>query len=106
MRAGLMLVVALLVTPPAFADTDTETVHFAAHFGLSYALQIGAYGIASRALRLDDTDALILSAVTVFAAGAARQVLSAGSGPVNTRGLWQNALGIAAAAGTIWVFDF
>lgn len=106
MRAKLFLLVALLFSGPIFADTDADTVHFAAHFGLSYALEMGAYGLSSKALHLDQTDSFILSATTVFALGLARQVISAGSGPVNTNGIWQNALGIGAAMGTAWVFEF
>lgn len=96
----------ILVCPLAHAESDTAEVHFAAHFGTSYAIQTFAYGVSKQAAGMDNTDALIFAAVVTLTGTTLRQVLAAGDSPVNTTGILQNAFGVAASIGTCLMFDF
>lgn len=102
----LLMLMLLLVSATSRAESDSAEVHFASHFGLSYALETFAYGLSSRGLRMERGDALLFSSVAVMVGGVLRQVLAAGQGPVGTDGIWQNALGVAASVGTSVVFEF
>jgi hypothetical protein len=106
MFCKLVLLFALVLGPVARAATDEETLHLASHFGLSYALNTVAYGLTAKTFKMSRANAFFVAAASTFLIGAVRQVVAAEDGPVNTRGLWQNALGIAAFTGTALVFEF
>jgi heme/copper-type cytochrome/quinol oxidase subunit 3 len=92
--------------------SDEETVHFAAHFGMSYAISMFTYGIAEKAFRFDKTDAMIFSVVSTLMVGAAYEVLQEGEtnnpnfGQDFKKAMFRNAAGIAAFGVTVKVFDF
>lgn len=97
---------AIMLGSIAHAESDTAEVHFAAHFGTSYAIQTFMYGVSKQALHMDTTDSLIFSSVVTFVGTTLRQVLVAEETPINTKGIIQNAFGIGASVGTCLMFEF
>jgi hypothetical protein len=113
-RVYLIGLIALFtVVQPARADeprlySDSEAVHFAAHFGLGYAATSILYGFAKQGLRMSRTDARIFSSFVVFTCALLRQAVVAAEGNVrpNTAGMVQSMAGIGAATGASIAFDF
>ena len=75
-----------------------------AHFGVAYALQTVAYGIAKKDLHLNKEDSLIISGLIVFAGGVFWGTII--SGKYDTNHVLANSLGQAASIGTVLHFDF
>lgn len=75
-----------------------------AHFGIAYAGQTLLYGVAQKTMKLDKTDALIVSALGMFAAGVLWQATWKSS--IDKGDILAGTLGQAAAVTTILTFDF
>jgi hypothetical protein len=76
----------------------------AAHFGVSYALQTGMYGLSKKAFRLKRDEALIFSIVTSLLVTTAVEYMPGNQ--FDTKDILANGLGIGAASATILMFDF
>lgn len=114
----LALTLGALTPLASRAEVATDS---AAHFGVSYALAMGSYGlfktISTRDCRLQLADAppscpltpnerfhaALFAAVTSFAIGAVKEM---GDRQVDGRDLLYNGLGSVGAMGTILLFEF
>ena len=83
----------------AFAETDKV-----AHFGVSYALQTGMYGLSKKALRLDKDEALIFSIFATMLVTTAAEYMPGNQ--FDGKDILANGLGVTAASATILMFDF
>lgn len=89
--------------PSVLAESDAASVHFAAHFGLSYAITTTIYGFSRQGLRMSPLQASIFASFVAFSGGLFRQAIQP---QFNGTGVLQNALGVGAALGTAYVFRF
>lgn len=108
MKYLLLLTLALGVINQACAD-DADA-HFAAHFGMSYAINTFSYGLAKEALRMDKTDAIIFSVGLTLMAGAIYKFMELtpdgqGSSTI-PKAMLYNALGSGAFVATSYMFKF
>ncbi len=95
----ILIVALLLGVSTSRADTDK-----AAHFGASYALQTGMYGLSKKAFRLSKGEALLFS---IFATALITTSIEYMPGNnFDSRDILANGLGIGAASATILMFDF
>jgi len=85
----------------AFAETDKV-----AHFGVSYALQTGMYGLSKKAFRLKKDEALVFSIFTTVLVTTAAEYMGGPNSKVDGKDILANGLGIGAASATILMFDF
>lgn len=99
----LLIIALLLGGLTAQAEVETDK---AAHFGVSYALQTGLYGLSKKAFRLKKGDALIFSIFTAAVLTTAAEYMGGPNSRVDGGDIKANLLGIGAAAITISVFDF
>ena len=76
----------------------------AAHFGVSYALQTGMYGLSKKAFRLKRDEALVFSIVTTLLVTTAVEYMPGNQ--FDSKDILANGLGIGAASATILMFDF
>lgn len=77
------------------------------HFGTVYAIQMVSYGITDRVFQMDKTDTVILSSFLTGMVWFTKEMLDAQqSQRIDIGDIGANALGQAAAVGTIFVFDF
>lgn len=97
--AKLVMVALLLGALTAQAETDKV-----AHFGVSYALQTGMYGLSKKAFRLNKTEALIFSIFTTALITTAAEYMPGNK--FDSRDILANGIGIGAASATILMFDF
>lgn len=105
MTTTKLLVIAACIAycPSVLAESDTESVHFAAHFGLSYAITTTLYGFSRQGLRMSPVQAAVFAGFVTFTGGFFRQAIQP---QFNGAGVFQNVLGIGAALGTVYVFHF
>lgn len=99
MKNLMKVILAITLCSGAFAETDKV-----AHFGVSYALQMGTYGIAKKALRLDPDEALLFSIFTTMLVTTAAEYMPGQR--FDGKDILANGLGVGAAAITIKMFDF
>lgn len=98
----LLLIALLLSTTSMAIETDK-----AAHIGTSYALQTAVYGIAHKGFRMDQVDAIVFSAATVFLVGFTKEMIDGGkTRKVDVGDIGANVAGQALSIGTILMFDF
>jgi hypothetical protein len=83
----------------AFAETDKV-----AHFGVSYALQTGMYGLSKKAFRLEKNEALLFSIFATMLVTTAAEYMPGQK--FDKRDILANGLGVGAASATILMFDF
>ena len=87
-----------------------DTTHFAAHFGVSYAINTMCYGLFRKGAKWDRFDSLLWCGVATLAVGMAYKMAETtadGQLPKNTgTAMFRNALGVGASAVTVLVFDF
>lgn len=94
------LLIVLLFTTHSYA-LELDKV---AHFGISYAIQTGMYGLVKTSTKLDKPKAVLLSfALTVVATSMKEFLIDKRADP---RDIQANALGALSASATILVFDF
>lgn len=103
MSKALIIAICIAWCPSSLAESDSASVHFAAHFGLSYAITTTLYGFSRKGLRMSPLQASIFAGFVAFSGGLFRQAIQP---QVNTAGIYQNALGVGAALGTAYVFGF
>jgi predicted small secreted protein len=95
----LLIIALLLGSFSAKAETDKV-----AHFGVSYALQTGMYGLSKKAFRLKKSDALIFSIFATMLVTTAAEYMPGQK--FDKRDILANGLGVGAASATILMFDF
>lgn len=97
------LTILLLLSTQCFAiETDK-----AAHIGTSYAIQTASYGLAKKAFKMDQTNAIIFSAFTTFMVGFTKEMMDAGkTRRLDMGDLGANVAGQALSIGTVLMFDF
>jgi hypothetical protein len=98
----LLLLIAIVLSAESGA-TETDKV---AHFGVSYALQTGMYGLSKKAFRLKRDEALVFSIVTTLLVTSAAEYMGGPNSKVDGKDILANGLGIGAASATILMFDF
>jgi len=76
----------------------------AAHFGVSYALQTGLYGLSKKAFRLSKNDALLFSIFASVLITTSVEYMPGNN--FDSKDILANGLGIGAASATILMFDF
>lgn len=96
-----LLVLTMLVSLKSQADQNLDKV---AHFGLSYALQTGTYGLAKKAFRLEKRDAILFSVFASLLVTTSVEYMPGNN--FDTGDILANGLGIGAATATILMFDF
>lgn len=109
-----LLIVAALMTATlghqsdCYAD-ETADVHFAAHFGMSYAINTISFGIAKEAFHMNPTQAYIFSAGLTLMAGFVYKFMELQPGDTGSsipRAMLENAAGCAAFGLTVMAFKF
>jgi len=100
-RLTIMLGIITLCSGGFAVETDK-----AAHFGVSYALQTGMYGLSKKAFRLKRDEALVFSIVTTLLVTSAAEYMGGPNSKVDGKDILANGLGIGAASATILMFDF
>lgn len=92
------------------AHADEADVHFAAHFGLSYAITMIGYGIAEKGFEMKPVPAFIFAAGLSLLVGFTYKYMEAvqnnGSCPSMGRAMLQNTAGVGAAGLSIAAFKF
>lgn len=63
------LIVLTTICSTVRSEQDSEALHFAAHFGMSYAINSIGFEIATKAFHMNKYDALVFSAVTTLLIG-------------------------------------
>lgn len=90
-------------------SSDPNLEHFAAHFGISYMLNTFSYGVCRKALGLTQKDSFIFSAFTTLAIGFTfkyLEVMNGGNTSSWGSSMLQNAAGVGASIGTMYIFKF
>lgn len=100
MKKLVIILMVILCTAGAFAQ-DTDKV---AHFGVSYALQTGLYGLSKKAFRLEKTDAIIFSMFATMLFTTAAEYMPGQT--FDSKDILANGLGATTATATILMFDF
>ena len=98
-RLAIILGITLFCSGAFAVETDK-----AAHFGVSYALQTGMYGLSKKAFRLKQDEALVFSIVTTLLVTTAVEYMPGNQ--FDSKDILANGLGIGAASATILMFDF
>lgn len=112
MRNVALILIAgvLLGTACETARADEADVHFAAHFGLSYAITMIGYGIAEKGFQMKPVPAFIFAAGLSLLVGFTYKYMEAvqnnGSCPSMGRAMLQNTAGVGAAGLSIAAFKF
>lgn len=97
----------LLMLLPSLAYADHEdTVHLAAHVGLSYTLQTVFYGFNSKVLHLAPLQAEGLALLETLSIGLTYKLMEGASDTDINTAMGRNTLGAALAIGTHIVFKF
>lgn len=95
---------------PMGCNADDADTHFAAHFGMSFAINALTYGIAKQAFHLEPWQAFIFSAGLTLMAGLTYKFMELqpdGSGSASIpRAMLRNAAGVAAFGLTTAIFNF
>lgn len=107
----IALVFTIGVLLPTTAKADDPALHFAAHFGMSYAISNITFGIAERAFKANPTDAFIFAMATTLMVGAVYKVLSTGpnypqAGASFGRAMLYDGLGVAGFGASVVVFSW
>lgn len=102
---GMLCLVLLVNSKAALADHDDD-VRFAAHFGLSYAIDDVTFRISKKAFKMSDWQAQSFAAFTTLFIGLVYKVQENPSGPEMMKSALENAAGIGAASVVRWQFDF
>lgn len=99
MRNLIKILLVFTLCSGAFAETDKV-----AHFGVSYALQTGMYGISKKALRLSKGEAIVFSLFATMLVTTAAEYMPGNK--FDSKDILANGLGAGAATATILMFDF
>lgn len=104
----LLFSIITLVFLSNLGKADEQETHFAAHFGMSYAINAFTYGLSKQALHLEPMDAFVFSAVATLAVGAIYKFTEIAPGAPNTlpRAMLQNTCGVLAFGLTALMFKF
>lgn len=106
-RLIMVALTLLAATIGHIADADDAQVHFAAHFGSAYAINMLTYGFMNYAITLQPTDSMMFAGFTTEMLGLTYKMEERGSrGPDVLRAVEINTLGIAASDLTIRMFHF
>jgi hypothetical protein len=95
----LLIIALLLGAFTARAETDKV-----AHFGVSYAIQTGMYGLSRKAFRLSKGEALVFSLFTTMLFTTAAEYMPGNQ--FDGKDILANGLGAVTASATILMFDF
>ncbi|NBP13537.1 hypothetical protein EBU95_03945 [bacterium] len=97
----LLLIFSLLFPVNSFAGgLETDKV---AHFGLSYAIQTGTYGVFKHTLKLEKPQSVMISFLTTVLITSAKEGFDSKG---DYGDVFANVLGASAASATILMFDF
>ena len=91
----------LLMLFASLSKAETDKV---AHFGVSYALQTGMYGISKKALRLSKGEAIVFSLFATMLVTTAAEYMPGQK--FDGKDILANGLGATTATATILMFDF
>jgi hypothetical protein len=97
-----LLVFCLLFSVNSFAGNGIETDKIA-HFGLSYALQTGTYGIFKNTLKLEKPHCLVLAFLTTVLITTVKESFDSN---IDRGDIVANVLGASAASASIIIFNF
>lgn len=109
---GLIFVaLGALATVSHAESSDEASTHFAAHFGMSFAISAFSYGIAKNAFHCSPTEAFVFSAVTTLMIGAVYKFTEIAPNDPHWpssfgRAMGENALGIGAFGFSAFAFKF
>lgn len=92
----------LLITSISSTGYSLETDK-AAHFGMSYAINTGMYGLTKKAFRLNTTESKIFAAFTTIVLTTAAEYVD---NQFDGGDIKANILGVGASTLTITIFDF
>lgn len=110
-RLSCIAALVFLSTQTTPTRADDADLHFAAHFGMSFAISAVSYGLAERALHAKPAEAFVFAAVTTLMVGATWKVLSLQPGDRNAgsefgRSMIENACGVAGLGGSVVLFSW